>query len=430
MNTQTITENTQKITLDNGLRIIVTEVPHTRAASLAFFVGAGSRHESDPIAGASHLIEHMLFKGSRKRPSAGDISLAIESVGGMLNASTGKETTVYYSKVPYEHYDLALDVLEDMMRRPIFDSGELEKERRVVVEEIRMLFDEPQSWSYILLMEEVFPKHPLGRDIAGSIESVQGVSREDLLGYIQRHYGAENVVVSVAGRLDGPREVEQLARVLSDWPSAPKPTFVPMTATQGKPRVKVGRRKTEQAYLNIAVHTIPRRHPDRFILTVMNTLMGEGMSSRLFQEVREKRGLAYSVDSWFGTFHDAGVWAVSAGVDPKRLSEAYDAILNECARLRDEPAPEDEIKKAKEQVKGRLVLGMEDSFSMASWWGRAEILGDPLLTVDQVLEKVNAVQADDVQRFSRQILQPQRMTATLVGAFGEAQKKSLRARLG
>ncbi len=429
MRIENVADRTRKITLDNGLRIIFAEVPHTRAASLAFFVGAGSRYEDDAIAGASHLIEHMLFKGSRKRPSAGAISLAIEGVGGLLNASTGKESTSYYAKVPYEHYDLALDVLTDMMRHPLFDPKELEKERRVVVEEIRMLFDDPQSWAHLLLLQEVFPKHPLGRDIAGSIESVLNISRDDLLKYIRDHYGAENVVLSIAGRLDGQQAVEQLAESLRDWPSAPAPRYEPMKRAQRKPRVRIGHRKTEQAYLNIAVRAIPRSHPDRFVLRLMNTIMGEGMSSRLFQEVRENRGLAYSVHSWVGALHDTGLWSVSAGVDPNRLEEAYDAILAEFARLREEPVPDDELAKAKEQVKGRLVLGLEDSFSIASWWGRAEVLGEPLMTVDDVLEAIGAVQPADVNRLAQELLQPQRTTVAVVGPFRRTVRDALRARL-
>ena len=429
MHIETIAEKTQKVTLDNGMRIIVTEVPHTRAVSLGFFVGVGARHESDAIAGASHVIEHMLFKGSRKRPTAMEISLALESIGGFMNASTGKETTIYYARVPHEHSDLALDVLEDMIRYPLFDPVELEKERRVIVEEIRMMYDEPQSWSHILLTQEVFPKHALGRDIAGSIETVIGVSRDDLLNYIRRNYGAGNVVLSVAGKVDSQRVLDRMAPALEDWHSQPVPEFTPMKGAQKSPRVKVGRRKTEQAYLNIAVRSIPRTHPDRYNQVIMNAVMSEGMSSRLFQEVREKRGLAYSVDSWFGTYHDAGIWGISAGVDPKRLTEAYDAILGECNRMRTEIVPEDELRKAKEQVKGHLVLSMEDSFSIASWWGRAEALNDRLMTLDEVLATLDAVQAEDVQRLAQNLMQPSAMNVTLVGAFGDAEKKELKARL-
>lgn len=429
MQIQEVAERTRRITLDNGLRIIVAEVPHTRAASLAFFVGAGSRYESDEIAGASHLIEHMLFKGSQKRPTAGEISLAIESVGGVMNASTGKETTVYYAKVPFEHYDLALDVLTDMLRHPVFDERELQKERRVVVEEIRMILDDPQSWSHLLLVQEAFPDHPLGRDIAGSVESVMGMSREGILNYINRNYGAENVVLSVAGHIGGDKMVEDLANSLRDWPKAPAPEYEPMKRPQRRPRFKIGRRRTEQAYLNFAMRSIPRRHPDRFVLLLMDTLMGEGMSSRLFQEVREKRGLAYSVHSWVGAYQDAGMWGVSAGVDPRRLEEAYDAILGEFVRLRDEPVPEDELAKAREQAKGRLILGLEDSLSIASWWGKQEVLSEPLLTVDQVLEAMEKVQAEDIQRLAAEILQPGRTTVTLVGPFNQTLKRDLKARL-
>jgi len=292
-----------------------------------------------------------------------------------------------------------------------------------------MLIDDPQSWSHLLLTQEVFPRHPLGRDIAGSIESVLAIRREDLLDYIAQNYGAPNVVVSVAGRLDGQQTVERLARALEDWPVKPVPSFVPLRGQQKKPRVRVGRRKTEQAYLNIAVRSIPRVHPDRFNLLVMNAVMSEGMSSRLFQEVREKRGLAYSVDSWFGLFRDGGIWGISAGVDPKRLTEAYDAILGECARIREELVPEDELTKAKEQVKGRLVLGLEDSFAIASWWGRAEALNEPLMTVDEVLQAIDKVEAEEVRRLAGQLIQPSRMNVTLVGAFGPTIKKELLARL-
>lgn len=426
---ETLAENTQRATLDNGFRLIITEVPHTRAVSLGFFIGVGARYEGDAVAGASHAVEHMLFKGSRKRPTACDISLAIESVGGSINASTGKESTVYYARVPHEHGELALDVLEDMIRYPLFDPVELEKERRVIVEEIRMMLDEPQSWSHLLLMEQVFPKHPLGRDIAGSVDSVLGMSRDDLLNYVHRNYGAGNAVLSVAGRLSSQRILDRLVPALEDWPSQPVPEFAAVTDTHKKPRVKVGRRKTEQAYLNIAVRSIPRGHLDRFNQVVMNAVMSEGMSSRLFQEVREKRGLAYSVDSWFGTYHDAGIWGISAGVDPKRLPEAYDAILGECTRLREQAIPDEELRKAKEQVKGRLVLGMEDSFSIASWWGRAEAVNDTLMTLDQVLVEIDRVQVEHIQRLAQRLIQPNAMNVTLVGPFGEAEKRELQARL-
>jgi predicted Zn-dependent peptidase len=413
---------TEQAQLPNGMRLIVTPVPTTYAASVTFFVGVGSRYEPVELSGASHLLEHMVFKGCSRYPTAKDISLAIEGVGGAMNASTGKEYTMYYVKVPYQHLDLAVDVLDNMLRRSLFVEEELNKERGVVVEEIRMNLDNPFDWAHEQLDDVVWPDHPLGRDIAGTQESVLGIPRDRLIDYWHAFYGAPQVVVSIAGRLDAAETIGKLSERLRDWPGGAATSFAPATSGQEAPRVRVARRKTEQAYIALAAKGYRRGDPDRFALQLLNTVLGEGMSSRLFQEVREKRGLAYSVDSWVRLLADTGQLGVSAGVSPNRskVESALEAILTELNRIAAEPVPEAELASAREQDKGRLQLSTEDSLSIAAWYGQQEALGMPVLMIDDVLAGLERVRAEDVQRVARSLVRPENMSAVVVGSFSKS----------
>ncbi|MFQ5812044.1 MAG: M16 family metallopeptidase [Anaerolineae bacterium] len=412
----------QKSVLDNGLRILTSAMPHTRSVSIGFFIGVGSRYELDEQSGVSHFIEHMLFKGTAKRPTAREIAVAIEGVGGVFNAGTGTEASLYWAKVAQPHLDIAIDVLVDMLRHSRFEPGEINKERLVIVEEINLTHDTPDSLVHLLINDLVWPNHPLGRDVAGTKESLSALDREGLLAYLKRHYQPSNTVVSVAGNVEHEAVVGKIAAFLGDWATGEAASYRPAEDNQAEPRLRIHHRETEQAHLCLSVPGIPRDHPDRFKLRLLNTVLGEGMSSRLFTEIREKRGLAYSIYSYASGMHDAGAVGVYAGVDPRRIEDAIKAILAEWDRLRQESVAADELAKVKEFVKGRLLLQMEDSFSVAAWLGRQEVLSPEVLTVDEVIEALDAVTAADIQGVAQGLFLGERLNLAVVGPFEEEEE--------
>jgi len=394
-------------------------MPHTRSVSIGFFIGVGSRYESDEQGGASHFIEHMLFKGTMKRPTAREIAMAIEGIGGVFNGSTGYEASFYWAKVAQPHLDIAIDVLVDMLRHSKFAPEEIDRERRVIIEEINLTLDTPDSLVHHLINELVWPDHPLGRDVAGTKESLSRLDREDLLAYLERHYQPGNTVVSVAGDVEHETVVERITAFLGDWATGEAVSYRPAKDDQIEPRLKIRFRETEQAHLCLSVPGIPRDHPDRFKLRLLNTVLGEGMSSRLFTEIRERRGLAYNIYSYISAMHDTGAVGVYAGVDPGRIEDAIRAILAEWDRLRQERVPAPELAKAKEFIKGRLLLQMEDSFNVAAWFGRQEVLSPEVLTVDEVIEAIEAVTAAEVQQVAQNLFLGERLNLAVVGPFEE-----------
>jgi predicted Zn-dependent peptidase len=408
----------QKTVLDNSLRILTSAMPHTRSVSIGFFIGVGSRYESDEQSGVSHFIEHMVFKGTTKRPTARDIAAAIEGIGGLFNASTGREASTYWAKVAQPHLDIAIDVLVDMLRYAKFEPEEINRERRVIIEEINLTLDTPDSLVHLLINELVWPNHPLGRDVAGTKESLSTLDREDLLTYLKRHYQPNNTVVSVAGNVEHEAVVGKIAAFLGDWAMGEAASsYRPAEDNQAEPRLRIHYKETEQAHLCLSVPGIPRDHPDRFKLRLLNAVLGEGMSSRLFTEIREKRGLAYSIYSYVSAANDTGAVGVYAGVDPRRIEDAIKAILAEWDRLRRGSVPLDELVKAKEFIKGRLLLQMEDSFSVAAWVGRQEVLSPKVLTVDEVVEAIDAVTATDIQRVAQGLFLGEGLNLAVVGPF-------------
>lgn len=416
----------EKTTLDNGLRILSSTMPHTRSVSIGFFIGVGSRFEDEEENGISHFLEHMLFKGTEKRPTAREIAVTIEGVGGAINATTGRELTSYWVKVPQGHLALAIDLLVDMLQHSKLEEGEIERERRVIIEEINMMLDFPDDWVHLLLDQLVWPGHPLGRDVTGTKESVSKIDRERMSRYLACHYQPANTVISVAGEIEHQEVVEELSSALESWLGKEREAYLPVEEAQCEPRLCLGYRETEQAHLALSLQGIPRSHPDRFNLQLLNTVLGQGMSSRLFLEVREKRGLAYSISSYVNHLHDTGSIGVSAGVDPRRIETALEAILGELDRLRREPVPAEELKKVKEFMKGHLLLQMEDSFAVASWLGRQEILEDRVLTVDEVLAAIDGVTAGDIHRVASERFREEGLNLAVVGPFQEEERlKSL-----
>jgi predicted Zn-dependent peptidase len=407
----------QRFVLDNGVRVLVNELPHTRSMTLSMYVGVGSRYEEAPVGGVSHFVEHMLFKGTEKRPTARDIAVAIEGIGGAFNASTGHEVTNYWTKVSYQHFDTALDVLSDMLKRSLLQAEEIEKERRVIVEEINQTFDTPDELLFYDLDELMWLPHPLGRDIAGSVESVAALTRTQMCDHMAQYYHANNIVVSAAGFIQADVVVPKIAEALRDFRPAPRGDYARFQNGQKAPRWHLRYKKTEQAHAAVTTWAYPRMHPDRFVVSVLSAILGEGMSSRLFQEIREKRGLAYSVTSFGGMHEDCGFLGSYAAVEPKNAAPTVEAMVQEWTRIRDEPVPEDELIKAKELIKGHLLLSMEDTHSIADWYGRQEIVGEEMLTVDDVTAAIDAVTAPDVQRVARDLFRTEWLNLAVVGPF-------------
>lgn len=401
--------------LANGLRVISSFVPHARSVSATFFIRVGSRNESESLQGASHFIEHMLFKGTEERPTPKAISEAIEGVGGYFNAEAGKELTVYWDKVADRHWKTTLDVLTDLLRHSRFDEREIEKERRVIAEELGMLADSPGDWVHLLADEAMWGGQPLGRDVAGTRETVLAMPRDQLVAWFQHHYVPSNTVVSVAGPLQHEEVCSEIEQRLGDWSGEVPRPWEPASAGPVA-RVRLKTKSTEQAHFCIGLPSLSYFDPERYALELLNIILGEGMSSRLFLEIREKHGLAYDVHSYTNEYADAGSLVIYAGVEPARIDQAMRASLAELSRLA-EPIPEDEFARAKEFWKGRMLLRLEDTRSIASWLGAQEALLDRIYTVDDVIERVDAIQISDLQRLANRLFVPEKLCVAVIGPY-------------
>lgn len=404
-----------KTTLDNGLRVLTCAMPHTYSVGVGFYISIGSRYEQPATAGAAHFIEHMFFKGTEKRPAPEAIAREIEGHGGLFNASTSQEVTVLWTKMQQAHLPLALDVLSDMLRHSLLAVDEVEKERRVILEEISSSQDIPEELVSLALHELTWPNHPLGWDVAGTPDSVNGLGRDGLADFLRQHYGPANTVISVAGDVEHPRVVDMARSLMGDWRSAPAPTFAVAPVNGLGPRVALLNKKVEQSHLALHLPGLPRDHADRFVLSLLNVILGEGMSSRLFLEIRERLGLAYAVDSYVSTLADTGVVGVYAAVAPDRALEALAAILGQLQRLRDEAVDVQTLHNAKEFIKGRLLLGMEDTMAVAGWFGRQEAADGEQLTVEEIVARIEQVSADDLQQVANQLLRAGHGQLAVVG---------------
>jgi len=312
----------QKTVLPNGLRVISEEMPHARSVSTSIFVNAGSRHELDGDHGLAHFIEHMLFKGTEKRPTSREVSEAIEGIGGVFNAETGKELAVYWNKVAKHHWGTALEVLSDLLLHSRFGAEDVEKERKVIDEELSSLFDSPSEWVHLLADQAIWGDDALGRDVGGTRESVALLRRDQMIAFFHSHYVPANAVVVVAGAIDHEEVVDQVAGVLGEWEAAPATRWEEPRFDWNGPKVEMKQKRTEQSHFCLTVPAFSYFDPDRYCLDLMNIILGEGMSSRLFLEIRESKGLAYDVHSYINHFRDTGSIVVYAGVDPGRIDEA------------------------------------------------------------------------------------------------------------
>ena len=366
--------------------------------------GAGSRLEDDRLAGVSHFIEHLYFKGTKTRPSSKEIADAIEGVGGFVNASTDKELTAYWARVPSEHMELGFDVLFDLVSNSKLDPADIERERMVILDELRMYQDQPQDLVQNLFEELIWPGHPLGRDIAGTEESVSRLSRDDILEYADAHYRLPNLVVGAAGMLDEAATLGVVRNRLSLRADPDGALAVVPPSPLDSPRVLVRRRETEQAHICLGVRAFSYVHPDRYGLDLLNTVLGEGMSSRLFLNIRERLALAYDVHSFTQKHRDTGYLGLYIGVDPKKAVDAVNAAMVELRRLGESEVLPDELARAKEFTKGRLRLELETTNGVAFWLTYQELLLGEIKTIDEELALVEAVEAADITRIAREIL--------------------------
>jgi predicted Zn-dependent peptidase len=404
----------KKTILDNGLRVVSTTMPHTHSVSISYLIGTGSRYESDEEAGISHFIEHLLFKGNTRRPTSKDISAAIEGVGGGLNGGTDRESTVYWARVARPNFSLALEVLTDMVLDSLFDPQELERERGVIIEEINMTKDVPAQQVHVLTDELLWPDHPLGRDIAGSKETMTKITREMMLGYMESMYSPENTVVAIAGNIEHEEAVDVVNNATADWiGKKDKPGYLPFSA-KPNPRILIEKRDTEQAHLCLSLPGLPILHPERFVLDILNIILGEGMSSRLFSEIRDRLGLAYSIHSFIDHLLDTGAMTIAAGVEPGNLGVAVQAIIKELALIK-EAIPDEELTKAKEFAKGRLLLRMEDTRSVAGWTGGQEILTGNILTLEEVVAKIDSVTVPQLEETAGKVILEEDLRLAVVG---------------
>ena len=404
----------RKVTLPNGLRILVGEMPEMRSVSLFVYVGVGSRIETKDDAGTSHFLEHMVFKGSAKRPTAADISQVIESKGGVVNASTDKEVTVFWSRLPARHYLVALDVIADLIRAPMLRATDVASERNVIVEELRMYRDQPQDRVHTLVDELLYPRHPLGWEVAGREEVVLAMTADRLREFMQRGYAPSRTVVALAGPLHADEAIAAVDEALGGLAEREIVQSKPAPRA-GKVHAKLLGKRAEQTNLCVGWRAVHRTHPDRYPIEMLNAVFGEGMSSRLFLELREKRGLAYDVHSYGANYADAGHLVVYAGFAPQNGAEVLKAIMREVERLRDELVPDVEIERVRDFAKGRLELQLEDTRGVSGWLAGQELFLGRVRSVEEVSAIIDGVTTADIQRVARAYLRPELAYIAAIG---------------
>ena len=410
----------ERHTLANGLRVLTAPMPQAQSISCFVMLAAGSRYETRETNGIAHFAEHMFFKGTERRPTARDIAGEVDAIGGEFNAFTGKESTAYYVKCAAEYRDTALDVLVDMVRNSKFDSAEIEREKGVIVEEMNMYFDTPRDFISSVFDEVMYDDQPLGWDVIGRKETVRGATRETFMGYLERWYRPERIVVGIGGKI-GDDILERIEELVGNMESAQTGAPAPAASANGT-RVKLHTKTSDQAHLCIGVPSYPLEHPDRYALQLVSTVLGGGMSSRLFTEVRERRGLAYYVFAANQSYTDAGVLYSQAGVDINRIDDAISTIVAELKKIAEESVPSDELEKARSFAKGRFVLQLETPQGTIMFGLRREVLEGRAAEPSEVLEGLDAVTAEDVQRVARELVVNDRLRLALIGPFDDAER--------
>jgi predicted Zn-dependent peptidase len=412
----------ERHTLENGLRVLTAPMPQAQSVTCFVMIAAGSRYETWDTNGIAHFSEHMFFKGTEKRPTARDIAGEVDAIGGEFNAFTSKEYTGYYVRCAAESRDVALDVLTDMLRHSKFDADEIEREKGVIIEEMNMYLDTPRDLVDNVYEEVLYGDQPLGWMVIGHKEAVESAKRETFLEYLNRWYTPTRMVVGVGGRIDGdllPRIEELYGDMEGNGTGAPPP--VDPVVSDG-PRIKVHQKESDQAHLCLGVPSYPLAHPDRYVLHVLAMVLGGGMSSRLFTEVRERRGLAYYIFGVNHSYTDAGTLYSQAGVDLKRIDDAVSTIADELKKMAEEPVPSEELEKARSFSKGRFVLQTESPQGMLSFGLRREVLEGAAVEPQEVLDGLDAVTAEDVQRVAQDVIAGNGLALAVIGPFDDTER--------
>ena len=410
-------------TLPNGLRIALVPMPENRTATVMVMTGTGSRYEDERENGLAHFLEHMFFKGTKKRPNAKAISEELDGVGSVYNAFTAKERTAYYAKVSSQYVDTALDVISDIFLNSMLPTKEITKERGAIVQEISMYEDMPARTVDDVFDALIYGKeHPLGRTVLGPKENILTFARKDFAAYLKRNYVPINTVVCVAGSFDEKKVLAKIKKDFGGLKHGNPPNFIPFSSGQDAPRVAIKEKKTDQTHFILGVPAYPYLHKDEFALAVLSTILGGGMSSRLFMEVREKRGLAYSVHAWVERYPDTGYLAVQAGVEHAKLDKTISTILSEFKKIKRDKVSAAELTKAKEFMKGNMTLSLETSDEIANHAASTLINIGRVRPLDEILKGVESVTAADVQRVARDLLKTEKLNLAIIGPHADKGK--------
>ncbi|NQT29857.1 MAG: insulinase family protein [Candidatus Saganbacteria bacterium] len=413
--------NATKITLNNGLRIVSEEIPSTRSVSMGFMIGTGSSNETGAESGISHFIEHMTFKGTKKR-SAFDIVRALDSIGGRMNAYTSKEQTMFLAVVLDKHIDTAIDVLCDILLNSLFEPAAIKLEKGVILEEIKMYEDTPDDLIHDFFAEKILHGHSLGKPIIGSKKTVKSFKQEDISKYREKWYSPKNTIISLAGAIP-PQVAERLWPYLEAW----KGSEVDFSSAKAKLKggIYLKKKKTEQVNLCLGVKGVSQVDENRYPYAILDNILGGSMSSRLFQEVREKRGLVYSIYSASSPFRNLGISYVYAGTSKKNLKQVVDLILEQYRKIKKEGVHPDELQRAKEYLKGTLVLGLESTSARMSWLAKSEFYYKRFMTIDEIFAKVDKVDQDDIIKLANNFFRDEYLTLAVIGDLNKLPIKEI-----
>lgn len=413
-----------KTVLDNGVKIVTSPMVRKQSVAIGIWINAGARFETPKISGISHFLEHLVFKGT-KSYSCQKIKESIEGVGGALNGFTTEELTCFLVKIPSRYLDLALDILADMVVNPTLPVREINKERTVILEEIKMYKDLPQSYVYEMLDGLLWPDQPLGMSILGSTESVSRIMRKDLYAYKESYYSPENIVISAAGLLNQERFKDKVRKRLSCLKKKGTNEFSKASEMQGQPRLEILSKDTEQTHLAIGFHALKRDHPLKYALAILHIILGANSSSRLFSEIRENRGLAYEIGTLVKRLKDTGAFIVHAGVDNKNVEFAIKLIFQELQKVSKKPVTKDEFRRAKEFFLGQLMLALEDTMDQMLWIGESTVSLDRTHTLQQVIRDVNKVSLEELGQVSRIIFKEDKTNIAIIGPLKTSKKNIL-----
>ncbi len=414
--------NYKKTTLKNGLRIITAPMKGTETATVLVMVGVGSRYEEENEAGLSHFIEHMMFKGTKKRPDALDISEEIDAVGGEFNAFTSKTRTVYYTKVDARHIETAMDVISDMFLNSKIESKEINREKGTILQELNMYKDLPMRIVENDFEKLLYGKQKLGREILGYKKTIANFKRKDFLNYLNKFYVASDTVVCVAGKINERKVITQLKKYFAKMKKGQKPKMEIATEKQTAPKVKIRYKKTDQTHLIIGVRAYNDQHKDRYALNLLANILGGNMSSRLFIQVRERQGLAYYVRAGGEAYQDVGYLTASAGVEHKNLEKTIKTILAEFKKISVRKVNEKELQKAKDYIKGKTVMGLESSDAVAGFLTEQEVKKKEIKKPQEIFKKIDAVTSDDILRVAKDIFTTAKLNLTIVGPHRNKEK--------